>query len=202
MILDIILTILLLLVAIVLVVVYQFLCRINFVNSCLLGIVAGVLLMIQNVFPFQAHPAIAFLVGVVVFVLTYFLQKTNVGFWVFAAVMSLVWAFLPARFLALLGLFDSAPSWPWFWVLLASFTVVNVGSHFRSRDSEISSVEAVLSSPVGYWVVAGASSLALSVVLSYIACLCAFQRDLVWFFVIAFLAEVVLVALKYRAYKA
>lgn len=113
-----------------------FLERITVVNSIVLAAAGGITLYLCNrnfdaFFSFKIHPAICLVIGIALFFLFYFLQTTKVGFWIFAVLFSIVWAFLTAL---ILRIFIESMDMVWFWVVFGISFFINIGSHLRSRD--------------------------------------------------------------------
>lgn len=109
-----------------------FLLHIDFMNAGCLGIFAGIWLYCSNryyetIFNFDVHPAICIGVGAAVFGLVWLIECTKVGFWIFAAIMSIAWAFVLAIVVHFF-LHDAL----WFWVVFVIATLINVNSHFRA----------------------------------------------------------------------
>ena len=81
----------------------------------------------------EIHPAICIAIGIVVATAAILIQRTNVGFWIFAVIMSLVWAGMFA-FLTEVITHDKI----WVIVTFAFALPVNVFSHIRSRHYRLS----------------------------------------------------------------
>ncbi len=119
-----------------------FLLKINIVNSAFLGFFVGIFLFVANRFidmeevdihmDFVVHPAICLLIGLAVFIITLLIQRTTVGFWIFAIIFSLGWAFLLAGLIYL-----KTKDLTWFWILFGLGTIVNLNSHLRARKYRI-----------------------------------------------------------------
>ena len=116
-----------------------FLARITLVDSLVIGLAGGISLYLCNrafevsLFSTQVHPAICLAVAVVLFVIAFFLQKTTPGFWIFALVFSAIWSFLAALTVHML-ITDNMIV---FWGVFAVSFLMNIGSHKRSRDAEL-----------------------------------------------------------------
>lgn len=109
-----------------------FLLHIDFMNAGCLGIFAGIWLYCSNryyatMFEFDVHPAICFGIGVAVFGLVWLIERTKIGFWILAAIMSIAWALILAIVVHFF-LHDTL----WFWVVLVAATLINVNSHHRA----------------------------------------------------------------------
>lgn len=116
-----------------------FLARITLVDSLVIGLAGGISLYLCNrafdvsLFSTQVHPAICLAVAVVLFVIAFFLQKTTPGFWIFALVFSAIWSFLAALTVHMLITDNMIVFWG---VFVVSF-LMNIGSHKRSRNAEL-----------------------------------------------------------------
>jgi hypothetical protein len=129
------LLILLVVINLVLLFTTAFLERITLVNSSCLAIAGGVTLYLCNrnfdaFFDFKVHPAICFVIALAIFGAAYFLQTTKVGFWIFAVLFSLVWAFA----LSLIAFLFATQDMIWIYVVFFLSFIINIGSHIRSRE--------------------------------------------------------------------
>lgn len=130
---------------------HGFLIKINIMNSAFLGFFVGIFLFVANRFidmeevdihmDFVVHPAICLLIGLAVFIITLLIQRTTVGFWIFAVFFSLGWAFLFAGLVYL-----KTKDLIWFWVLFGLGIIINMNSHFRARKYRID-IDATLANP-------------------------------------------------------
>jgi hypothetical protein len=103
------------------------------INSSAFGLAAGFWLylshrVLDNFVPFEIHPVFCILGAIAVFALTFFLQKTTVGFWIFAAIMSPFWAAIPTFVISRL---IEDPIWTW--SVFAALTLINIGAHIRAK---------------------------------------------------------------------
>lgn len=129
------LLILLVVINLVLLFTTAFLERITLVNSSCLAIAGGVTLYLCNrsfdaFFDFKIHPALCFVIALAIFGVAYFLQTTKVGFWIFAVLFSLVWAFA----LSLIAFLFATQDMIWIYVVFFLSFIINIGSHIRSRE--------------------------------------------------------------------
>ena len=74
-------------------------------------------------------PIVTVLIGIGLYVICHFVQKTTVGFWLFAIIMSPFWAAVGSAILLLL----THQNWIVFWIAFAVLTVLNIYLHIRSR---------------------------------------------------------------------
>lgn len=114
-----------------------FLLHINLINGVFLGGIAGSTVYsnhrIVDIFSDkEVHIVICFIVGIIVMFAVILIQKTKVGFWIFAIIMSLVWAAIPA-----ILTYAFTKSWVWFAVVQVLATIMNIFSHLRSRDMKL-----------------------------------------------------------------
>lgn len=95
-------------------------------DSIALGIISGVCC---NHF-FTLHPALCLLIGVVVFALLLFLQKTRFGFWIIGVLLSAVWAVI----FGLLAFIISNADPVWFFVICGISFVIMLILHIKARN--------------------------------------------------------------------
>ncbi|MBQ5990536.1 MAG: hypothetical protein IJL67_13710 [Oscillospiraceae bacterium] len=139
-IIGIVLTIIFLIIDIGLLCSYAFLARITLVDSLAVGLGGGIALYLCNrafdvpFFSAQVNPLICAGVVILLFVASYFLQKTAPGFWIFAVIFSVAWSFLAALTVYVL----IKQSMTVFWIAFAVSMIMNIASHIRSRDAEFS----------------------------------------------------------------
>ena len=95
-------------------------------DSIALGIISGVCC---NHF-FTLHPALCLLIGVVVFALLLFLQKTRFGFWIIGILLSAVWAVI----FGLLAFIISNADPVWFFVICGISFVIMLILHIKARN--------------------------------------------------------------------
>lgn len=112
-----------------------FLERINVVNSIVSGLSAGIVLYLCNrsfdaFFNAQLSAGVCIGVGIAVIIAAYFIQKTKPGFWIFAVIFSLIWAFVSAMILYIFVTESNL----WFWIVFILSAVLNMGSHLNSRE--------------------------------------------------------------------
>ena len=96
-------------------------------DSIALGLVAG--LISHGLL--EIHPALALLIGLVVFLVLFFLQNTKVGFWIIGAIMSLAW-----------GLIFASMAWEftgkdmiWTYTVFGLATIIMIGLHLKARKA-------------------------------------------------------------------
>ena len=109
--------------------------RINVVNSIVSGLASGIILYLCNrsfdaFFSAQLSVGVCIGVGVAVIIAAYFIQKTKPGFWIFAVIFSLIWAFVSAMILYIFVTESNL----WFWIVFILSAVLNMGSHLNSRE--------------------------------------------------------------------
>lgn len=137
-IIGIILTIIFVIIDIALLCSYAFLARITLVDSLAVGLAGGIGLYLCNraydvpFFSSQINPVICAVVVVLLFIASYFLQKTKPGFWIFAVIFSAAWSFVAALTVYVL----IKQSMTAFWITFAVSILMNIASHIRSRDAE------------------------------------------------------------------
>ena len=137
---GIILTIIFIIIDIALLCSYAFLARITLVDSLAVGLAGGTALYLCNrayevpVFSSQINPLICAGAAVLLFIASYFLQKTKPGFWIFAVIFSVAWSFVAALTVYVL----IKQSMTVFWITFAVSMFMNIASHIRSRDAEFS----------------------------------------------------------------
>ncbi len=115
-----------------------FLLHINLLNGLFLGFIVGILLYVNNryapiILDSDIHPAICLAVGIIVMLIAILIQRTNVGFWIFTVLMSLIWAGMFA-FLTDVLTHDKI----WVIVTFVFALPINVYSHIRSRHIRLS----------------------------------------------------------------
>ena len=97
-------------------------------DSIALGIVAGV--CCKQFTPI--HPALCLVIGIAVFLLLLWLQRTSVGFWVIGGLLSLAYAFV---FSAIA--YDAAHKDPvWGWVVFGLSFLILGGLHLHARGKD------------------------------------------------------------------
>lgn len=116
---------------------YSFLARINLINSGVVALLSGGYLYLGNrhidaFYDGTVHPAICLGVAVVALLLCLFIQKTKVGFWIFAILFLLVWAFASGLIIYLFV----TKGMMWFWLTFVLAFIASISSHIRSRDYE------------------------------------------------------------------
>lgn len=80
------------------------------------------------------HSAFALVFGIVCFFFLFWLQHTNIGFYVIGFMMSLIWGFI---FGMISYLFTSDTIW--FFVIWALSTIVVISLHFHARNTSLGS---------------------------------------------------------------
>ena len=95
-------------------------------DSIALGIVAGVCC---NSFT-PIHPALCLVIGIAVFLLLLWLQRTSVGFWVIGGLLTLIYAAAAGLLACLLTEKDLV----WGWVTFGIVFLVIGGLHLHARD--------------------------------------------------------------------
>ena len=96
-------------------------------DSIALGIVAGVCC---NSFT-PIHPALCLVIGIAVFLLLLWLQRTSVGFWVIGGLLTLIYAAAAGLLACLLTEKDLV----WGWVTFGIVFLVIGGLHLHARDN-------------------------------------------------------------------
>lgn len=74
------------------------------------------------------NPFVCILIGIGVYLICHLAQKTQVGFWIFAVIMSPIWAAI----LATISYFLSERNQIVFWMLLIVLTGINIYLHRQS----------------------------------------------------------------------
>ena len=115
-----------------------FLVKIDLVNCVALGSLSGSLLYCCNrhfnnmPFEFQIHTALCVVAGIVICVLSYFIQKTTVGFWIFTIIFSVLWS---ALLTIIVTLFTK--DMIWLCTIFGISMIINISSHLRARQLKI-----------------------------------------------------------------
>lgn len=78
------------------------------------------------------HPALSIVAGIAVFAVAYFLQKTKVGFWIFAVILSLLWGIIFSS----MAYEFSGKDMIWTYVVLGLGTLIMLGLHINARSRE------------------------------------------------------------------
>lgn len=112
-----------------------FLRHIHILNSATLGTMFGILMYMNyrtdfTVINVEIHPAICIVSGIVLLLATLWAQSTKVGFWIFAIIMSIVWAFIPA-----LLTYAFTRDKIWTIVVAVVAVAINIFSHIQSRKA-------------------------------------------------------------------
>lgn len=116
-----------------------FLMRIDVVNSACISIFCGVYLYLGNrhidaFYNGTVHPALCLIIGIAILLFTLFLQKTKVGFWIFAVIFSIVWAFVSGLLIYILV----APNMTYFWIVSILAFIASIAAHKRAKDFTLS----------------------------------------------------------------
>lgn len=110
-----------------------FLMRITILNGIFFSVLITVILLFgrmeETPYTVTLNPFVCILIGIGVYLICHLAQKTQVGFWIFAVIMSPIWAAI----LATISYFLSERNQIVFWVLLIVLTVINIYLHIRSR---------------------------------------------------------------------
>lgn len=75
------------------------------------------------------HPVFTILIGIGIYILCHYIQKTKIGFWLFAVIMSPFWAAIGSCILTLITKSNMIV----FWIGFGILTIFNVYLHIRSR---------------------------------------------------------------------
>ena len=94
-------------------------------DSIALGILSGVLASEL----WSLHPAFCLLIGIAMFIGVMFLQKTKIGFWIVAVVLSLLWALIFSS----LAYEISQKDMVWTYVVFGLGLLLMMGLHLRAR---------------------------------------------------------------------
>lgn len=108
-----------------------FLMYMHLVNSVVFGTCGGcgIYVISNSYFNYSIHPAVCILGGFAIFGITYWLQGTKIGFWIFAVIMSVFYAAIPTY---LVYYFKHDIIWT---VCVAiGCLIFNVTAHIRSRS--------------------------------------------------------------------
>lgn len=76
------------------------------------------------------HPALSILIGIAVFAASFLLQKTKVGFWIFAVILSLFWGLVFSS----MAYEFSGKDMIWTYVTLGLGTLLVIGLHIRAKN--------------------------------------------------------------------
>lgn len=112
-----------------------FLKHIHILNSATLGTMFGILMYMNcrtefTVINVEIHPAICIVAGIVLLLATLWAQSTKVGFWIFAIIMSIVWAVIPAMLT-----YAFTRNMIWTIVIAVVAVAINIFSHIQSRKA-------------------------------------------------------------------
>lgn len=77
------------------------------------------------------HPALSIVIGIAVFAVSFFLQKTKVGFWIFAVILSLFWGLVFSS----MAYEFSGKDMIWTYVVFGLGTLLVVGLHIRAKNN-------------------------------------------------------------------
>lgn len=72
---------------------------------------------------------VTLLIGIGIYIVCHLIQKTKIGFWLFAVIMSPFWAAVGSVILWLLA----HHNWIVFWIAFVALTALNIYLHIRSR---------------------------------------------------------------------
>ena len=103
----------------------------HLVNSIVFGAFGGCAIWVvpANFFNYQMHPAICIVGGFAIFGITYWLQKTKIGFWIFAIVMSIFYAAIPTYLV-----YTFKKDMIWTVCVAVGCLIFNITAHIRSRS--------------------------------------------------------------------
>lgn len=96
-------------------------------DSIALGIIVGVCC---NAFT-PIHPALCLVIGIVVFLLLFWLQNTSVGFWIVGGLLTLLYAAVIGLLVYLISERDAI----WGWVVFGLVFLVIGGLHLHAREN-------------------------------------------------------------------
>ena len=113
-----------------------FLTKIDWINSAVIVVAEFTFLYVwRNLLGhFAIHPAIITIISIVTFIAVILFQKTKVGFWIFAIIMSPAWTAIPGY---LVYYFTQDKIWGG--VVFAVSTLINLGCHFRANSLKTAS---------------------------------------------------------------
>ncbi|MFR3469299.1 MAG: hypothetical protein ACLTTF_07120 [Oscillospiraceae bacterium] len=97
-------------------------------DSLALGIVAGI--CCNRIW--SVHPALCLVIGIVTFLLLFWLQRTRAGFWIVGGLLTLIYAAV----FGLLGYFLSGDDSIWGWVVFGLSFLLIGGLHLHARERE------------------------------------------------------------------
>jgi len=80
---------------------------------------------------FHVHPALAIVIGLVTFLVLFFLQNTTVGFWIIGGLMSLLWGFV----FSMMAYDYFNKDMTWTYVVLALGTIIMMGLHWHAKEA-------------------------------------------------------------------
>ena len=104
-----------------------FIGHIVFFDCVAIAIITGV---ICNTICF-IHPALCLLIGIAVFAVLFFLQKTRFGFWPIAVLMSIVWAMI----FGTIAYIVSGDDMVWFYVVFGLSFVAMIFLHIKTKKN-------------------------------------------------------------------
>ena len=119
--------ILMIVLCIIVMVVGLFLKNIMVFDSIALAIISGFL----SHGLLSVHPAFALLIAIAVFFTFFLLQRTTVGFWIIASIMSIIWGFIFGLFANMFSGGDMI----WTYVIWGLGIVVVFFLHLKARDN-------------------------------------------------------------------
>lgn len=97
-------------------------------DSLALGIVAGI--CCNRIW--SVHLALCLVIGIVTFLLLFWLQRTRAGFWIVGGLLTLIYAAV----FGLLGYFLSGDDSIWGWVVFGLSFLLIGGLHLHARERE------------------------------------------------------------------
>lgn len=114
-------------IGIILTIISLFVGHIILFDSIILALASGV---VCNQL-WSVHPALCLLIGIAVFALLFWLQRTKAGFWIIGLLMSAAWAFVFSVFAHIFSNGDMV----WTYVILGLGFVLMVGLHLKVKDA-------------------------------------------------------------------
>jgi len=114
-------------ISLILSVIGLFIGHIILFDSIALALIAGV---VSNSV-FSIHPAIALVIGIVLFTLLLWIQNTKFGFWIIGGLLSIIWGYI----FSIIAYMFSDRDIIWHYVVLGLGTVLMMGLHIKARDS-------------------------------------------------------------------
>lgn len=111
-------------------IIRAFMTRINIIDSLAMGVLGGMWLPIfaRDWFGIDMHPVLYVAIGLVLFLLSYWILSTKIGFWIMSALFSAFWAVLPT-----IWVHYYVNDLIWTIATAAGIFILSMSFHFKSR---------------------------------------------------------------------